>query len=74
MISGGGMIYELFAGERFAARYNDQVGTLKINDIANSDACEYGADGMLVMPEKATPGYAQYCQHLSTNTLQVIEK
>ncbi len=74
VIRGGGTIYELFAGERFNARYDEKLGKLILTDIVNDSFCEYGADGKLVVPAHTGTGYIQYCIHLSTNTVDFIEQ
>lgn len=72
LITGGGMVYKLFVGERFDAEYNDKIGVLKLTDLENETTCSYDASGMLTVPEGAIKGYAEYCSHLSTNTAQYI--
>jgi len=71
-IHGGGMIYELFVGTRFNAKYNDLESKLTIIDLENESSCEFAADGMLMIPEDAIKGYAQYCNDLSANTFSFI--
>lgn len=67
-VSGGGMIYELFVGQRFSARYDERVKQLTLTDIENNRDCRYDAAGLLEVPENAEPGYSQYCSGLATNT------
>jgi hypothetical protein len=66
-ISGGGMIYTLFVGQRFNARYDQKAGEFTLTDIPNDRACRYSSDGMLQLPENAEKGYAQYCSDLANN-------
>jgi hypothetical protein len=72
-VSGGGMIYELFAGTKLSARYNESAKELTLTDIANDHTCKFGPDSILQMPEKAEPGYAQYCANLSANTFEFLK-
>lgn len=74
MITGGGMIYELFVGQRFAARYNEQSKLLRLTDIENENACEFGTDGILKLPEDANEAYLEFCSHLSTNTIDYLSQ
>ena len=74
VISGGGMIYELFVGNRFTARYSEQSKELKLTDFTNSGSCEYDAAGMLKIPADAKADYPQYCSHLSNNAIDFLTK
>ena len=74
MITGGGMIYELFVGQRFAARYNEKSQLLRITDIESENACEFGNDGVLKLPENATEEYLNACSRLSTNTIDYLNQ
>ena len=74
MITGGGMIYELFVGQRFAARYNEKAQLLRLTDMENENACEFGTDGILKLPEDANEAYLDYCSHLSTNTIDYLNQ
>lgn len=71
-ITGGGMVYKLFVGERFDAEFNDKAGVLTLTDLENETTCSYDANGMLTVPEGAIKGYADYCANLSTNTAEFI--
>ena len=74
VITGGGMIYELFVGDRFAARYNEKSQVLKLTDFDNEGACEYDINGNLALPESADESYLNYCSHLSTNTIDYLNQ
>ena len=74
VITGGGMIYELFVGDRFAARYNEKSQVLKLTDFDNEGACEYDDNGNLAVPEDADESYLNYCSHLSTNTIDYLNQ
>jgi hypothetical protein len=73
-IHGGGMIYELFVGGRFNARLNDHSGDLTITDLENDSDCTFHADGVLEADDPASPEYATYCAHLSTNTYELLDE
>ena len=74
IITGGGMIYELFVGDHFAARYNERSKILNLTDIENNNACEYTSEGALVLPEGAGDSYLKSCSHLSTNTIDFLNQ
>ncbi len=74
IITGGGMIYELFVGERFAAQYNEKSQMLRLTDIENKNACEYTAAGTLKIPEDAESSYLEYCSRLSTSALDFLNQ
>ena len=72
LIQGGGMVYELYMGEKFNARVDEREGSLVLTDFATQESCRFGVDGTLVVPDGAEPGYASFCQHLSTNAYELM--
>lgn len=72
-IRGGGMIYELFVGTEFNARFNDQSRTLTLTDLQGT-TCQYDEQGMLTIPEGADTGYVDHCTALSASTIQTLDQ
>lgn len=73
-ISGGGMIYELFVGNHFAARYNEKAKELKLTDFSGNGSCEFDETGVLKVPADAKSSYRDYCSQLSTNTMDFLKQ
>ena len=73
-MSGGGMIYELFVGGHFNAKFDQREGELTLADIETDYACRYGADGLLRMPGEATNSHISFCTQLIANTTALLTK
>lgn len=69
---GGGMVYELFVGQQFNARFDQREGELTLTDLSNERACKYTKEGLLETPEGAEKGYGQYCSDLSVNAYEFL--
>ncbi len=72
MISGGGMVYDLFVGGYFNARYNDKTSILTLTDLENTNSCQYSEEGVLQINEGTIPAYIDSCDQLSSETVQTL--
>lgn len=71
-VFGGGMIYELFVGQRFNARVDQRAGQFVLTDLGNERACHYTKDGVLQTAEGDANGLRQYCSDLANNAYQYL--
>lgn len=71
-VFGGGMIYELFVGQRFNARLDQRAGEFVLTDLGNERACHYTREGVLQTPAGAEMGLQQYCSNLVINAYQYL--
>lgn len=73
-MSGGGMIYELFVGGHFNAKFDQREGELTLADIETEYACRYGADGLLKLPADAASSHISFCTQLIANTTAHLDQ
>lgn len=71
-VFGGGMVYELFVGQRFNARLDQRAGEFVLTDLGTERACHYSKDGILQTPEGSEKGLRQYCSDLAVNAYQYL--
>lgn len=71
-VFGGGMVYELFVGQRFNARVDQRAGEFVLTDLGNERACHYSKEGVLQTPQGSEKGLQQYCSDLAVNAYQYL--
>lgn len=71
-VFGGGMVYELFVGQRFNARLDQRAGEFILTDLGNERACHYSTEGILQAPAGSEKGLQQYCADLAVNAYQYL--